>query len=55
MLLALDGEDCPFGGEGEPLLKDGAADPCGTAQKLLILHENNRVYAGTAETAQEAS
>ncbi|WP_300252890.1 LCP family protein [uncultured Subdoligranulum sp.] len=55
VLLALDGEDCPFGGEGEPLLKDGAADPSGTAQKLLILHENNRVYAGTAETAQEAS
>ena len=55
VLLALDGEDCPFGGEGEPLLKDGAADPCGTAQKLLILHENNRVYTGTAETAQEAS
>ena len=27
----------------------------GTAQKLLILHENNRVYTGTAETAQEAS
>ena len=53
MLLALDGEDCPFD-EGDALVT-GNVPAEDVAQKLLILNENNIVYTGTPESAEAAS
>lgn len=53
VLLALDGEDCPFD-EGDALVA-GDVPAEDVAQKLLILNENNIVYTGTPESAEAAS
>lgn len=53
VLLALDGEDCPFD-DGDALV-NGEVPAEEAAQKLLILNENNAVYTGTPETAEDAA
>lgn len=52
LMLALDGEDCPFA-DGDSLLKDADADVTEVAQKLLILNPDNKIAAATAESAEE--
>lgn len=52
LMLALDGEDCPFT-EGDSLLQDGEQDVTRVAQKLLILDPDNKISESTPENAEE--
>lgn len=51
LLLALDGEDCPFDDGETSLLQDAEADVTRVAQKLLILNPDNKVSTATPEDA----
>lgn len=51
LLLALDGEDCPFDDGETSLLQDAGADVTRVAQKLLILNPDNKVSTATPEDA----
>ncbi len=53
LLLALDGEDCPFDDGETSLLKDSEADATQVAQKLLILNPDNKISTATPENADE--
>lgn len=52
LLLALDGEDCPFD-DGASLLQDSEVPATEAAQKLLILNPDNKIVTATPETAEE--
>lgn len=52
LLLALDGEDCPFD-DGASLLKGSEVPATEEAQKLLILNPDNKIVTTTPETAEE--
>lgn len=54
LMLALDGEDCPFDEGDDDLLKDSEANVTDVAQKLLILDASNKVSTATPEEADAA-
>ena len=54
LLLALDGEDCPFDDGDTSLLQDSGAQATQVAQKLLILNPDNKVSTATPEDADAA-
>ena len=54
LLLALDGEDCPFDDGDTSLLQDTSAQATQVAQKLLILNPDNKVSTATPEDADAA-